>query len=98
MKKKTNWELNQDKAEAMTEKFIAVLENLDCFDTWAAIMIKKIIEKKKGDNDECEDIIDTLEMEFGFRVLKIENLAQEIMFEDFEQSLQNNPCQLKLAV
>ena len=33
----------------MTDKFIAVIEKLDCFDSWESIMVERIVNKLVND-------------------------------------------------
>ena len=49
MKQKNKWQLNEEKAIAMTDKFIAALEKVDCYSNWASIMVDRIITKKMKD-------------------------------------------------
>jgi hypothetical protein len=106
MKRKKNvpskWELNQKKAESMTDKFIAVIEKLDCFDSWGSIMIERIITKMVQDSGlsnkpDWSGIADMLEINFGFTILKAESLTEQMKIEEFVNEMKNNPYQLKLT-
>lgn len=102
MKKKTNiWRENQYKAIAMCDKFINVLEKLDCYDTWESILIERLINKKFEDAGlynlpNFDDIAYMLEKSFGFKVFKGDSLAEEMKIEEFLAKLKENPYQLKL--
>jgi hypothetical protein len=105
MKRKKNvpsrWELNQKKAEAMTDKFIAVIEKLDCFDSWESIMVERIVNKLVNDGGingkaDWEGIAAMLETNFGFTILKADSLAEQMKVDEFLAEMKSNPYQLKL--
>lgn len=96
MKKSKRWEENQQKAESMAKKFIAILEKLDCWDNWAVILTKAIIDKKLEDKESFEDIADYMELSYGFKMFRADSIVQEMKFEAFLERLNNNPYQLKL--
>jgi len=99
--KANQWQANEDKAITMTDKFITVLEKLDCYNSWECIMMERIIDKKikesgLSNNPNFKDIADMLEYNFGFRILKGNSLAEDIKIEDFVNQMTENPYQLKL--
>src|SRR5262245_6221317 len=67
----------QDKGELLTDLFDAIYYER--------------IQVSESDIDRLKDIIEDNTSGQGFKVIKIENLAQEIRFEEFEQSLIDNP-------
>lgn len=96
-----DWQKNQDKAVSMTDKFIAVLEQLDCYDSWESILLDRIIAAKKKDAKlnrlpYFDDLIETIESQLPVVCIKVENLAQQTRLEAFIEDLKENPCQLKL--
>lgn len=99
--KKNQWELNEDKMENMCDKFIEVLKKIDGYSGWESMLIQRIVYnlgKDSGLNGKMyvDGIIDTLEIEFGFKVLKADSLAEMIKIEKFMEELHENPYQLKL--
>lgn len=101
-KKITQWQHNEDKAIAMTDKFIAIIEKLDCLNGWETIIMERIISKKLDDSGlsnkvDFSNIIDMLEYNFGFRILKGNSLAEDMKIEQFITQLKENPYQLTLV-
>jgi hypothetical protein len=94
-KQLSKWEENQDKAEAMCEKFINILSKIDGFHKWECILLKAILKRLQKDND-FDGIVATLEIDFGFRVLKVDSMVQEMKIDAFIEELKQNPYQLKL--
>lgn len=95
------WAANQNKAVSMTDKFIAILERLDCYDSWESILIDRMLSKKREDAGlrnkvDFEGIISAIENNLGVRVIKINSLAEEIKLDEFINQLAENPYQLKL--
>lgn len=100
-KKQNQWQNNQDKAIEMTEKFIAVIKKLDCYDTWQSIMMSAIVgelitDSKRSGEADFDSIADELECNFGFTILKANSLAEQMKIEDFVSDLKKNPYQLAL--
>lgn len=100
-KRQNQWEQAQKKAENMTDKFITVLEKLNCYDSWESIMVERIINKMVSDSvinssPKFEGIADMLESNFGFKIFKGDSLAEQIKIEMFLEELKENPYQLKL--
>lgn len=101
-KKENQWQENEDKAIAMTDKFIDVLEKLDCYNSWEVIIMERIISKKVQDSGlsnklDFEGIKEMLEYNFGFRILKGNSLAEDMKIEEFVTQLKENPYQLNLV-
>lgn len=48
------------------------------------------------EDSDIQDVIWNLDSYNNFKVFKVENLAQEIRFDEFLQGIEDNPCQLKL--
>jgi hypothetical protein len=98
MKKQSQWAANQEKAENMTKKFIAVLKNLDCWDNYAAILMKGIccqmVEDKTNFNN--EEIADMIESTFGLRTFESNSIIEDMKIDEFLEDLKANPYQLKL--
>lgn len=96
MKANNKWGENQKKAESMTDKFIDVLQKQDCYDSWESILIDRIVSRLHKDSGlsrkaNLEAIIDTLQTNFGFTVLNVESLAEQIKVEEFVEKLKSNP-------
>lgn len=94
--KKSQWKVNQDKAKAMTQKFIAVLKNLDCYDKWYSIMVESVITEMVKDDEGDEGIADLMEINFGFKTFKSDSLITDIKIENFLNEIKENPYQLRL--
>lgn len=100
--RKNKWQINEDKANAMTDKFIDVLEKLDCYSSYETILIDKIIERKRKDagiNGKygVDDIAEILADSFGLTVLRADSLAEQYKVEAFMSEIKANPYQLTLV-
>jgi len=100
-KQQNQWEINEKKMEGMCDKFIEVLKKIDGYSGWESMLVQRIVRKLGEDSGlngkpYVDGIIDTLEMEFNFRVLKCDSLAQEMKIESFLSEMAENPYQLKL--
>jgi len=101
MKKKNKWQENEEKMETMCDKFIEVLKKIDGYSNWESMLVQRIVhnlnkDRVLGGKIYVDGIIDTLEINFGFRVLKADSLAEQIKVEAFIQEMKENPYQLKL--
>lgn len=87
------WKQNEEKAKAMTSKFIAAIKKLDCFSSWESLLMEGITNESDKDD---EAIIDSIEYHFGYIIIKSDSIVMDMKIEAFREQLQENPYQLKL--
>lgn len=111
-KQKTDNQIIFDKVKAIFEEhgalntFTAMLSEIDrqeYDDLTIGEMIEVLFKRDKFhrgylflNEDNVQDVIFNLDSYDNFRLFKIENLAQEMRFEQFLSEIEENPCQLKL--
>ena len=98
---KNQWQQNEEKMEAMCDKFFEALKKIDGYSGWESIVTQRMV-KKLGDDSglngkpNFDSIIDSLDYNFGFRVIKCDSLAEQMKVEAFIEEMKENPYQLKL--
>lgn len=100
-KKPSQWEVNENKAIAMADKFMNVFSKVDGFHSWETILLESMMRKLKTDSGlsgkpDLGAVVDTLQYSFGFTVLNPDSLAEQMRIDDFVDTLKANPYQLKL--